>query len=65
MEAEQYHCNHPVLLLQHMLWHEGYHVGQIKLALKAMGYVMSEAEEERAIWGLWRHEAWPSESRDQ
>jgi uncharacterized damage-inducible protein DinB len=24
------HYDHPVLLLQHMLWHEGYHHGQIK-----------------------------------
>jgi uncharacterized damage-inducible protein DinB len=28
------HYDHPVLLLQHMIWHEGYHHGQIKLALK-------------------------------
>src|ERR1700733_5760373 len=27
--------DHPILLLQHMVWHEGYHHGQIKLALKA------------------------------
>ena len=29
--------DHPILLLQHMVWHESYHHGQIKLALKAMG----------------------------
>jgi uncharacterized damage-inducible protein DinB len=28
------HYDHPILFLQHMLWHEGYHHGQIKLALK-------------------------------
>jgi uncharacterized damage-inducible protein DinB len=28
------HYDHPILLLQHMLWHEGYHHGQMKLALK-------------------------------
>ena len=50
--------DHPILLLQHMLWHEGYHVGQIKLALKTIGYVMSEEDEERAIWNLWRTEKW-------
>jgi uncharacterized damage-inducible protein DinB len=49
---------HPVLLLQHLLWHEGYHVGQIKLALKLIGFVMSEEQEESAIWGLWRTETW-------
>src|SRR5262245_33970726 len=26
------HYEHPILLLQHMIWHEGYHHGQIKLA---------------------------------
>src|SRR6266480_3900802 len=31
------HYDHPILLLQHMLWHEGYHNGQIKLALKLAG----------------------------
>ena len=31
------HDDHPILLLQHMLWHEGYHHGQIKLALKLTG----------------------------
>jgi uncharacterized damage-inducible protein DinB len=28
------HYDHPILLLQHLIWHEGYHHGQIKLALK-------------------------------
>ena len=32
------HYDHPILLLQHMLWHEGYHHGQIKLALKIAGH---------------------------
>jgi uncharacterized damage-inducible protein DinB len=50
--------DHPVLLLQHMLWHEGYHVGQIKLALKAAGHVLSDEQEEKAIWSLWRTEVW-------
>jgi hypothetical protein len=27
------HYDHPILLIQHMLWHEGYHHGQMKLAL--------------------------------
>ncbi len=58
MKGENVSYDHPVLLLQHMLWHEGYHVGQIKLALKAIGYAMSEEVEEKAIWGLWRTEVW-------
>jgi uncharacterized damage-inducible protein DinB len=31
--AMHLHYDHPILLLQHMIWHEGYHHGQIKLAL--------------------------------
>ena len=31
------HYDHPILMLQHMVWHEGYHHGQIKLALKLAG----------------------------
>ncbi len=58
MKSEHATYDHPVLLLAHMLWHEGYHVGQIKLALKAMGYVMSDEVEEKTIWSLWRTEMW-------
>ncbi len=36
------HFDHPILLLQHMLWHEGYHHGQIKLALKLAGLPLSD-----------------------
>ncbi len=32
------HYDHPILLLQHMIWHEGYHHGQIKLVLKLSGH---------------------------
>src|ERR1700687_4066365 len=35
------HYDHPILLLQHMLWHEGYHHGQMKLALKMAGSPMT------------------------
>ena len=31
------HYDHPILFLQHMLCHEGYHHGQIKRALKLAG----------------------------
>src|SRR6202158_5020257 len=31
------HYDHPILLLQHMIWHEGYHHGQMKVALKLAG----------------------------
>ena len=59
IKGEHAHYDHPVLFLQHMLWHEGYHVGQIKLALKAAGHTtLSEEQEEQAIWGVWRTETW-------
>lgn len=58
MKGEHATYDHPVLFLQHMLWHEGYHFGQMKLALKAIGYVMSDEDEEKIVWGLWRVEAW-------
>src|SRR5436305_5937782 len=39
--AMDLHYDHPILLLQHMIWHEGYHHGQIKLVLKLSGQPMS------------------------
>ncbi len=36
--AMELHYDHPILLLQHMIWHEGYHHGQIKLVLKLAGH---------------------------
>jgi uncharacterized damage-inducible protein DinB len=47
------HYDHPILLLQHMIWHEGYHHGQIKLALKAMGRPLTDQEAGRVTWGVW------------
>ena len=38
------HYDHPILMLQHMVWHEGYHHGQIKLALKAAGHPFDDEE---------------------
>jgi uncharacterized damage-inducible protein DinB len=45
--------DHPILLLQHMVWHEGYHHGQIKLALKAMGRPLDDEEIGRVTWHIW------------
>jgi uncharacterized damage-inducible protein DinB len=45
--------DHPILLLQHMVWHEGYHHGQIKLALKAMGRPLDDEEIGRVTWHVW------------
>lgn len=47
------HYDHPVLFLQHMLWHEGYHHGQIKLALKSAGRPISDKEAGPITWGVW------------
>ena len=47
------HYDHPVLLLQHMLWHEGYHHGQIKLVLKLSGHPMSNEEAGPLSWRVW------------
>lgn len=46
--------DHPILMLQLMLWHEGYHHGQIKLALKAAGQPISDEEAGPLTWDVWR-----------
>ena len=45
--------DHPILLLQHMLWHEGYHHGQIKLALKVAGRPITDEEAGPVTWDVW------------
>ena len=47
------HYDHPVLLLQHMVWHEGYHHGQIKLALKLAGMPLTDRQVGPGSWGVW------------
>ena len=47
------HYDHPILLLQHLLWHEGYHHGQIKLALKLAGTPMADEEAGPLTWDVW------------
>jgi uncharacterized damage-inducible protein DinB len=47
------HYDHPILFLQHMIWHEGYHHGQIKLALKAAGRGLPNQEIGPLTWGIW------------
>jgi uncharacterized damage-inducible protein DinB len=46
--------DHPVLFLQHMMWHEGWHAGIIVLSLRRAGRELSEEWEERNMWGIWR-----------
>jgi uncharacterized damage-inducible protein DinB len=47
------HYDHPILLLQHMLWHEGYHHGQMKLVLKLAGHAMKDDEAGPITWDVW------------
>ena len=47
------HYDHPLLFLQHMIWHEGYHHGQIKLALKAAGQAFDDEVIGRITWDVW------------
>lgn len=47
------HYDHPVLMLQHMVWHEGYHHGQIKLALKLAGRPLTDDDAGPVTWDVW------------
>jgi uncharacterized damage-inducible protein DinB len=47
------HYDHPILLLQHMIWHEGYHHGQIKLALKMAGRPLADDVAGPVTWSVW------------
>jgi uncharacterized damage-inducible protein DinB len=47
------HFDHPILLLQHMIWHEGYHHGQIKLALKLAGRPVTNQQAGPVTWRVW------------
>ena len=47
------HYDHPILLLQHLVWHEGYHHGQIKLALKLAGIPLTDEAAGPVTWNIW------------
>lgn len=47
------HYDHPVLLLEHLVWHEGYHHGQIKLALHRAGLRLSDRVAGPESWAIW------------
>ena len=56
MEAKRemnLHYDHPILLLQHMIWHEGYHQGQMKVALKISGRPLIDETAGPVTWGVW------------
>lgn len=48
--------DHPLLFLQHMIWHEGWHAGAVMAGLRLNGCETPEEWEEANIWGLWRTE---------
>src|SRR5687767_6330336 len=47
------HYDHPILMLQHLIWHEGYHQGQIKLALKMAGRAFDDEAIGPLTWDVW------------
>jgi uncharacterized damage-inducible protein DinB len=47
------HYDHPILMLQHLMWHDGYHHGQIKLALKRAGRPLDDEEIGPTTWDVW------------
>jgi uncharacterized damage-inducible protein DinB len=47
------HYDHPLLMFQHLIWHEGYHHGQIKLALKIAGRPLDDDAIGPGTWGVW------------
>ena len=57
------HYDHPILLLQHMIWHEGYHQGQIKLVLKLTGQPITDEVAGPITWGIWMDKKKTSETR--
>ena len=52
-QAMNQHFDHPLLFVQHMIWHEGYHHGQIKLALKLAGAPIANQDAGPGTWRIW------------
>jgi len=52
-QAMDIHYDHPILFLQHMIWHEGYHHGQIKMVLKLAGRAITNDEAGPVTWRVW------------
>jgi uncharacterized damage-inducible protein DinB len=45
---------HPIQLLAFLIFHEGYHHGQIKSALKSAGCPIADADAGPVTWDVWR-----------
>ena len=46
--------DHPILLIQLLIFHESYHHGQIKLALKLAGLPVTDEVAGELTWDVWR-----------
>ena len=46
--------DHPILLVQLLIFHEAYHHGQIKLALKVSGSSVDDDQAGPLTWDIWR-----------
>ena len=57
--AMDLHYDHPILMIQHLTWHEGYHHGQIKLALKLAGQPVADKVAGPVTWGVWMRKTPP------
>lgn len=51
--------DHPMLLIQLLIFHEGYHHGQIKLALKVAGSPIDDDQAGPLTWDIWRRKNAP------
>lgn len=51
------HYDHPILMLQHFIWHEGYHHGQIKLILKQNDQPIDDEVAGDVTWDVWMDKA--------
>ncbi len=51
------HYDHPILMLQHFIWHEGYHHGQIKLLLKQNSQAIDDEVAGDVTWDIWMDKA--------
>jgi uncharacterized damage-inducible protein DinB len=47
------HFDHPLLMFQHLIWHDAYHHGQIKLTLKLTGRAVDDQEIGPLTWSVW------------
>lgn len=45
---------HPVQLVQFLIFHDGYHHGQIKLAMKRAGITLADDLVGEHVWDVWR-----------